>query len=200
MTRQKLDFRLLGLSIGLLTVVGCDVNTVPTSTATKAETGSASNPVLSDPNVHTSVAPVKVGQAAPDFSVTSFDGHTQRLSAFKGHPVYIDFWATWCPPCLEGLPHTQLIFKQGAPQGLKVMAICDEERAPVEALFKKEKYNFPAYMDSTHKMGPKYGIDYIPVVVVIDKNGNLVDYIVGGNNDERILAALKKVGVTITAP
>ena len=48
-------------------------------------------------------------------------------------------------------------------------------------------------------MGKKYGIDEIPVVVVIDKDGKLVDYIVGGNNNERILAALQKVGVTIVA-
>ena len=79
------------------------------------------------------------------------------------------------------------------------MAICDQDRVSVNKLFHDKKYSFPAYMDTTHEMGKKYGIDEIPVVVVIDKDGKLVDYIVGGNNNERILAALQKVGVTIVA-
>ncbi|MDR3692170.1 MAG: TlpA disulfide reductase family protein [Fimbriimonas sp.] len=144
-----------------------------------------------------SIAPVPIGNPAPDFTVTSFDGKPTKLSELRGHPVLIDYWATWCPPCIHGLPHTQAIFKAGSPQGLKVMTICDQDLTPVKSLFKANGYTFPAFVDTYHEMGPKYNIDVIPVEIVIDAKGNLVDYLVGDGQEQILKADLAKLGVKV---
>jgi peroxiredoxin len=146
-------------------------------------------------SVEGSIPPVPNGSPAPDFTVMTFDGKPTKLSSMRGHPVLIDYWATWCPPCLEGLPHTQKIFQEGSTKGLKVMTICDQDLGKVKSLIKEKKYTFPTFVDSTHEMGLKYHIDVIPVTIVIDAKGDLVDYIVGGGQDQEIKEALGKAGV-----
>lgn len=111
--------------------------------------------------------------------------------------MLIDYWATWCPPCLEGLPHTQALFERAAPQGLKVMTICDQDLKGVKSLIREKKYTLPTYVDSSHEMGRAYQIDVIPVTIVIDAKGNLVAYIVGGGQDGAIKDALAKVGMKL---
>ena len=191
---KKLSNRVLRSSL-VVAVLFAMISCQPASQSSPS--ASKSDGAISDLNAGKSISPVGPGEKVPDFKVLSFEGKEVRLSSFKGHPVMIDYWATWCPPCLEGLPHTESIFKLGANQGLKVMAICHEDIGPVLKLFESKKYTFPAYMDGESDFQRQYQIDEIPVVVVIDKEGKLVDYIVGGRQDERIKHALAQVGIKI---
>jgi thiol-disulfide isomerase/thioredoxin len=141
--------------------------------------------------------PVPLGSPAPDFSVTLLDGKTVRLSEMRGHPVLIDFWATWCGPCVAGLPHTQELYKKGKAAGLQVLAISDEERATVAKFIGDNRYNFPTALDKTRAANKAYKILAIPTTVVIDAGGKLVAYIVGGGQDDAISEALTKAGAKL---
>jgi len=141
--------------------------------------------------------PISLGSMAPDFTVTGLDGKTIKLTSLRGHPVMIDFWATWCGPCVASLPHTQEIFKEGSRQGLQVMAISNEDNATVSKFIKENNYSFPTFTDDPKDTGPKYKLDAIPTTVVIDSAGKLVAYIVGGGQDAAIKAALTKVGIKL---
>lgn len=77
------------------------------------------------------------------------------------------------------------------------MTVCDEDLKGVKKLFAEKKYTFPAFVDTTHELGRTYHIDVIPVQIVIDAKGNLVDYIVGGDRESDIKAALAKAGVAL---
>ncbi|RYG22476.1 redoxin domain-containing protein [bacterium] len=141
--------------------------------------------------------PVPVGSTAPDFTVTGLDGKTVRLSSLRGSPVMLDFWATWCGPCVAALPHTQELFEKGKATGLKVLAISNENRETVAPFIKENSYTFPTALDTTGEAGKAYQTNAIPTTVVIDAQGKLVAYIVGGGQAEAIGKALEKAGVTI---
>jgi len=171
--------------------------TIPAATfKVEAPKGTTPVKVPAAPSL-SSKPPFPIGSSVPDFTVTSLDGQTVRLSSFRGHPVMIDFWATWCPPCVASLPNTQEIFKNGSPQGLQVMAISDEEQATVSAFIKDKGYTFPTYIDAAKETGAKYKTEAIPTTVVIDADGKLVAYIVGGMQEANIKKALSKVGLKL---
>ncbi len=153
-------------------------------------------PVVMTAQGASSSPPVPIGKPAPDFTVTRLDGTVVQLSSLRGHPVMIDFWATWCGPCVASLPHTQEVFDRGAAAGLQVLAISDEDHGTVTQFISDNHYAFPTYFDAS-AAEKKYQITAIPTTVVIDSQGRLIAYIVGGGQDEAIRTALAKAGVRL---
>jgi len=138
--------------------------------------------------------PVPRGKPAPDITVKGLDGKAVKLSSLRGKPVFLDFWATWCPPCRASLPHTQKLAKMHGKQ-ITVLAISNEDAQTIKSFMKDNKYNYPAFRDTDNSAGTKYKVSGIPTFVVIDAKGNLVDYVVGYAGDEPIDSALAKVGI-----
>ncbi len=138
-----------------------------------------------------------VGSTVPDFSLTGLDGKQVKLSQFRGRPVMLDFWATWCGPCVAELPHTQKVFEASKGSDLQVLAISDETNEVVSSFLKEKKYTFPTALDTKKEAADAYKATVIPTFVVIDANGKVVAYVVGGGQDEKINNALAKVGVKV---
>ena len=138
--------------------------------------------------------PVPRGKPAPDITVKGLDGKAVKLSSLRGKPVFLDFWATWCPPCRASLPHTQKLAKLNGKK-ITVLAISNEDAATIKSFMKENKYSYPAYRDSDNSAGMKYKVQGIPTFVVIDSKGNLVDYLVGYGGDGPLDSALAKVGI-----
>jgi len=140
------------------------------------------------------------GKAAPDFTLTTLQGETVKLSAMKGNVVVIDFWATWCPPCRESLPHLQALSanKDLAAKGLRVWAVnLRENKEKVEQFMKDNNYTFSVPMDQNGQVAGTYLVQGIPTTVIVGKDGNIKNVFVGfgaGSEkrmDEAIEAALK---------
>lgn len=143
------------------------------------------------------VSPMPLGKPAPEFVVTGLDGKTAKLSALKGKVLLIDLWATWCGPCVYGLPETEKFAKASAGKNYVVMAISDEDNATVTKFVKEKGFKMPMYLDEGSKMRRAYRVNAIPTMMIIDAKGTLVNYFVGLQEPEVIREALKKAGANL---
>lgn len=149
------------------------------------------------------------GMRAPDFSVVAPDGKTVHLSDFKGKPVVLDFWATWCGPCQASMPHLESVYQQVKSQDVAVLAVCVWDKRPDYEKWVAanigSKYNFPVYFDPSgqgDKSMPSalFHVSGIPTQYVIDKDGIIVATNVGHMpGDNKLENELSKLGVTVAA-
>ena len=123
---------------------------------------------------------------APDFQLKSLDGKPLRLSAMKGKVVLLDFWATWCPPCKEEIPHFKELYAAYGPQGVEIIGISldQEGEEVVRAFAQREKINYPLAMGSTELTQQYGGIRGIPTTFLIDKRGRIAKKYVGYNDKQ----------------
>lgn len=150
---------------------------------------------------------LKVGTPAPDFVSEKWEGGELKLSDYRGQVVILDFWATWCGPCMAAMPHIESIHKSVKDQGVTVLGLCvfDEKDAYSKWVpANKEKYTFqfafdPGARDQAKSIAAsKYNVSGIPTTYVIDKEGNVAAVIVGYDKDDKSLEeSLKKLGVKV---
>ncbi|AIE85947.1 redoxin domain-containing protein [Fimbriimonas ginsengisoli Gsoil 348] len=141
--------------------------------------------------------PVPIGKPAPNFELTGLDGKKVSLSSLRGKVVMIDFWATWCGPCREALPDTEKIAKASVGKNVQVMAVSDETRETVAAFMKQNNYTMPNFLDQDGSVHRSYKASAIPCMAIIDANGNLAAYHVGGRPEEEIRSELAKAGAVL---
>ncbi len=112
-----------------------------------------------------------VGKAAPDFTLKDTSGKTVSFSQFKGKPVLIEFWATWCPYCLEVLPGVQKIYKEYSSKGVEVVAVSvDTKQEKVVPFLEKNAYTMPVLLDDGNML-KRFNTRIIPTVFLIDRTG-----------------------------
>jgi peroxiredoxin len=128
----------------------------------------------------------KVGQVAPDFSGMSLTGEPIKLSALRGKVVVLSFFATWCGPCKEELPHFEKTLWQGLREkGLVVLGVDREETEKLVAPFvKKLGLTFPVIADADRSIYARYATGYIPRTYLIGPDGKIVFQSVGNAQKE----------------
>jgi cytochrome c biogenesis protein CcmG/thiol:disulfide interchange protein DsbE len=137
----------------------------------------------------------QTGKPAPEFELASLNGQPVHLSDYKGHPVLINYWATWCPPCREELPLIQSRHEKYSSD-LVVLAInAGEDMATVENYIKTKGFTFPVLLDPEWKAEALFGIFAYPTSVFIDRNGIIQAKYVGGLNEKNLDDNLGLIGV-----
>ncbi|HKL34185.1 MAG TPA: TlpA disulfide reductase family protein [Tangfeifania sp.] len=130
---------------------------------------------------------VKEGQKAPDFTITMENGLNKSLSDLEGKVVWINFFATWCPPCRKELPHLQeAVYEEFKNRDdFEVLVIGREHTWEEVNKFKKDNnYTLPFYPDPERKIFSKYAKQTIPRNFVIDKDGNIAVASTGYNKED----------------
>lgn len=112
-----------------------------------------------------------VGDAAPNFSFTLPDGTTQQLSDMRGKPVVLNFWATWCLPCIEEMPELERAYTEGAGD-LVVLAVNRNELPDAIARFApKVDVSFPLIANLDGAIADRYSVTSLPTTYFIDRDG-----------------------------
>ena len=137
-----------------------------------------------------------VGSPALSFDLKSLDGKSVGLATFRGKPLVMNFFATWCDPCREEMPLINELAARGAKDGYSVLGIAVEDsRASVTEYAKESKLVFPIALDFNSAVKRAYRIFGPPATFFIDGQGVIRDVVLGPITPERAREAMKKVGV-----
>jgi thiol-disulfide isomerase/thioredoxin len=129
---------------------------------------------------------------APAFTVTALDGSKFNLDAMGGRVVLIDFWATWCGPCNEELPHMKKIAKEFAGQPLIIISVSwDSDETKWKDFINKNEMTWVQYRDADHVLSKNFGVEAIPHYFTIDSDGVLTAEMLGSGSD--VEGKLKKL-------
>ena len=157
-----------------------------------AENAAASDPMRMRAKHFAENPTLSLSKMAPAFEVTALDGTRFNLDAMGGKVVLIDFWATWCGPCNEELPHMQKIAKEFAGQPLVIISVSwDSDEAKWKEFIAKHEMTWLQYRDADHTLSDRFGINAIPHYFTIDSDGVLTAEMLGSGSD--VEGKLKKL-------
>ncbi|MEO6910567.1 MAG: TlpA disulfide reductase family protein [Edaphobacter sp.] len=133
-------------------------------------------------------------KAAPSFVRMDLQGQKVNLSAYRGRVVLLNFWATWCAPCLIEMPAFVSWQKQYSKAGLQVVGVSmDDDAPPVRRAYAKYRLNYPVVMGDA-KLGELYGgVLGLPVTYLIDRNGKIVKRYEGAVDLKQLEIEVKKL-------
>ena len=124
--------------------------------------------------------PTTVGKPAPDFDTVDMEGNVWSLSDLKGKVVFVNFWATWCPPCREEMPSMQKLYLKMPKDKFEIVALYNKDDiATVKAFTEKLGVTFPILSDQHNIIGKKYGVTGLPETFIVDKQGVLREKFIG---------------------
>ncbi|WP_179966054.1 peroxiredoxin family protein [Lysinibacillus antri] len=161
----------------------------------QSETG---NPVVSsntDIDIEeTNVVGIQRGNVAPDFSLETLKGEVMSLSDFKGKKVFLNFWATWCPPCRAEMPDIQ---KFSEDEDVVVLAInlthTEDSLTTVENFIQDRAFTFPVLKDENGDVAELYRVQAYPTSYMIDSKGTIQYVALGAMNYDLMIREFEKL-------
>ena len=124
------------------------------------------------------------GKPAPDFALAVAAngevGKEMRMADLKGHPVLLDFWASWCGPCAVEAPVIDRVSRRFEKKGLVVMGVNVSDSPDVVRAYAVQKgLSYPMVIDHASQAQGRYGVDKLPSLILIDKQGNVAAFLTG---------------------
>jgi len=123
----------------------------------------------------------RVGNPAPDFTLPSLVGNPVRLSNYRGKVVFLNFWATWCPPCREEMPSMESLYQRLKGRDFEMLAVSIDTKGAdrVQSFVATYVLTFPVLLDPNKKIYRLYGLTGVPETFIIGKNGDIILKIIG---------------------
>jgi thiol-disulfide isomerase/thioredoxin len=174
----RLGGAVLALGIGLLVLWQVGVFSDAGDAETTADDGTVVELQPADASIETEIPPggsvgLREGDVAPDFEFSAFDGTRARLSDYRGRPVFLNFWASWCGPCRAELPVMEVKLREHADHGLVILGVNNGERIQTaERFLERLDVELTAYAyDPAADIAKRYSIPGMPTSYFIDADG-----------------------------
>jgi DsbE subfamily thiol:disulfide oxidoreductase len=136
-----------------------------------------------------------IGDTAPKFTLTDLDGKRVSLKDYRGKKVILNFWATWCPPCVKEMPLLQEVYSEGK-DNIEVIGInYNEDLERIRKFAAGHEIKFTILIDTDLKVSMDYGVIGLPVTFFIDKDGRIKDKFKGEINRKIIEERLKALSL-----
>ena len=138
---------------------------------------------------------------AVDFTLTDQYGNTHSLSDYKGKTIFLNFWATWCPPCRAEMPDIQKIYETADTEGdnaLVVLGVAapnygnEKDEEGIKQFLKDNGYTYPVLMDTNADLFESYGVFSYPTTFMIDKDGNVFGYASGQLSEDTMRSIIEQ--------
>lgn len=138
---------------------------------------------------------LKPGSDAPAFELLGLDGQTHTLDSYKGKPLVVNFWGTFCPPCRNEMPALQAQYDKWKNTDVQLIGInLSEDRVSVGSFLRSYDINFPVLLDKNKKTEKKYGLKEYPTTFFISADGKIKDIVIGGPmSEETIESHIKRL-------
>lgn len=159
---------------------GKESGTEETKADAKAETGEASDAAEK--------------QQLPDFALHLLSGETVSVSDYRGKKLLLNFWATWCGPCVRELPAFERLSAELADSAAIIAINCSEDEKTVSSFMEKNGYTFPVALDTDGAVQGLFGnIPSIPATVIVDEEGYIVTAMIGASDADTMYAEYKEL-------
>lgn len=146
-------------------------------------------------NLDQLIAAPSTGFLANDFSLTGLDGKSYQLSAFRGKPVILNFWATWCPPCRAEMPAFERVWQRYNQGDVVILAVNQRESPLTIERFEQNvvDVSFPILLDSQGEVSRLFSVTGLPTTFFIDAEGRIQTVSMGGMDEATLLASVQKI-------
>ena len=129
---------------------------------------------------------------APNFSLPSFAGGDIDLAAYRGHPVVLNFWASWCPPCRAEAPAVQRVWDRYRDRGVIFLGVNSSDNdGPARAYLQEYGVTYPNVRDDAGDVATLYHADSLPTTILIDRDGRIVARRVGAVPEQWLAARIE---------
>ena len=119
-------------------------------------------------------APLAPTAPAPDFTLRTLDGQKLRLGEQRGRVVLVNFWATWCGPCRQEMPHLNKLYEKYKSSGFVLLGVnVDDDTAQAAGVASKLGVTFPVLPDADKRVSRQYDLSAMPSTVLIDRDGKV---------------------------
>jgi|WetSurMetagenome_2_1015567.scaffolds.fasta_scaffold65812_3 peroxiredoxin len=137
------------------------------------------------PNV--TVGPAQIGKPIANFSLTDLQGVTHSIADYKGRPVLINGWATWCPPCKAEMPALHDFYLKHKTEGFELLAVnSGESRSAVQQFIDQKGFTFPVLLDTNKDVLDGLGVSGLPTSIFVGRDGTVKTIHIGGLSPDAI--------------
>ncbi len=131
-----------------------------------------------------------IGDKAPDFVLSKMNGDEIALSSLRGQKVFLNFWASWCPPCQAEMPDIQKLYKEDNNIAILAVNIREKNKTVINYMF-SNNYTFPVAMDKNGQIASEYLVRGIPTTYILDEDGIIMNKASGALSYEQMLEMLE---------
>lgn len=132
------------------------------------------------------------GKPAPDFRLKTFDGRAVSLDDYRGRVVLLDFWATFCPPCVAALPELQALHAKHGARGFSIVGVTVDDRAAlVQKATSRAKVTYPI-LQATPEVWNAYKVNALPALILVGRDGRIIKRYGGEADKQAMLAEIER--------